>query len=67
MFLPKSTHVGGWHPPTARCPPQREILDLPLFCNARLSASTHVTGDLAVVDTGFPMGECGPIGGDMDP
>ena len=21
MFLPKSTHVGGWHPPTARRPP----------------------------------------------
>ena len=30
MFLPKSTHVRGWCPPTARRPPQREILDLPL-------------------------------------
>ena len=29
-FLPKSTHVGGQCPPKAQCPPQQEIMDLPL-------------------------------------
>ena len=30
-FLPKSTHVGGPHPPNGSTPPLREILDLPLY------------------------------------
>ena len=38
-FLPKSTHVRGWHSPNGLAPPQREILDPPLttfyFCYAR--------------------------------
>ena len=40
MFLPKSTHIGGRHPPTARRPPQREILDPPLITQMTLPQKT---------------------------
>ena len=36
MFLPKSTHIGGWHPPNNSVPPQWEILDPPLFVEHKL-------------------------------